>query len=312
MKRRTPSLLGIGFGVLYGVTLRLLFCEVLPATLFSALSLGFLIVGPLAVGYLSVRVFPEPTWAETLGPPCASCVLMAAFAAAIGWEGMICIVMALPVMLVAATLGGIAARLLPRSRTAAAVVVVLPFVVAPIEAMLDTGAEIHETATRIEIRSPESTVWTNIVQVPPIGEGEFRPRFIHKIGFPRPLAALSEGEGVGSIRTATFVGGVTFVETVHDWNRNRDLAFSIRALTDRIPAVTLDEHVTIGGPYFDVLDGRYRIEPLGDDRVLLHLTSRYRLSTGVDFYAAPWCDYVMRNIQETILEVIRDRCERVG
>ena len=130
---------------------------------------------------------------------------------------------------------------------------------------------------------------------------------------PRSTAfTLSEGEGVGSVRTATFAGGVTFVETVHDWNRNRDLAFSIRALTDRIPAVTLDEHVTIGGPYFDVLDGRYRIEPLGDDRVVLHLTSRYRLSTGVDFYAGPWCDYVMRNIQETILEVIRDRCERGG
>jgi hypothetical protein len=95
---------------------------------------------------------------------------------------------------------------------------------------------------------------------------------------------------------------------VNEWQPGQDLRFSIRANTDQIPATTLDEHVTIGGAYFDVLDGEYRLEPRPDG-VLLHLTSRERLSTHVNAYAGAWTDGVMRGIQEQILEVIRTRCE---
>lgn len=46
-----------------------------------------------------------------------------------------------------------------------------------------------------------------------------------------------------------------FSETVNRWEPESDLRFSIRANTDAIPPTTLDEHVTIGGAFFDVLDG---------------------------------------------------------
>ena len=34
----------------------------------------------------------------------------------------------------------------------------------------------------------------------------------------------------------------------------------------------------IGGPRFDMLDGRSEIEPISDRRVILHLSSTHRLS----------------------------------
>jgi hypothetical protein len=70
--------------------------------------------------------------------------------------------------------------------------------------------------------------------------------------------------------------------------------------------------VTIGGRYFDTLHGEYRIEPRPGGGTILHLVSRHRLSTTFNFYARIWTDAIMQDIQENILVVIRNRCERRG
>ena len=56
----------------------------------------------------------------------------------------------------------------------------------------------------------------------------------------------------------------------------------------------LDRHVTIGGRYFDVLQGTCVIEPTPGG-VRLHLTSNLRVSTHFNPYAGPWADAIMRS-----------------
>jgi hypothetical protein len=131
------------------------------------------------------------------------------------------------------------------------------------------------------------------------------------MGFPRPLSAEIDREEVGGVRRARFAGGVLFLETVTGLAVDSLLSFTIHAQTDSIPSGTLDEHVTIGGPYFDVLQGAYRIEPLGADSVRLHLESRLRVSTHFNWYAALWADGVMGSIQRNILVVEKVRAEGV-
>jgi hypothetical protein len=137
----------------------------------------------------------------------------------------------------------------------------------------------------------------------------YRPRsWIYTIGFPRPVAATLSHDGIGGVRNAGFTGGLVFTESVYRWEPLQDLAFTIRANTATIPHTTLDDHVTIGGAFFDVLDGEYRLESRPDG-ILLHLTSHQRLSTHLNPYAALWTEAVVRTIQEQILFVIRNRCE---
>jgi hypothetical protein len=136
-----------------------------------------------------------------------------------------------------------------------------------------------------------------------------RPSWTHRVGFPRPIEATLSYEGVGGIRHATFERGVLFIETVTAWEPEHRLAFSIRADSTNIPPTTFDEHVTIGGRYFDVLNGEYRLEPLGNGDILLHLTSEQRLSTDFNGYAGLWTDAVMQSLQTSILQVIQHRCE---
>ena len=51
-------------------------------------------------------------------------------------------------------------------------------------------------------------------------------------------------------------------------------------------------------------------EPQQDGGTLLRLVSRHRLSTTFNFYARIWTDAIMRDIQDNILYVIRNRCEK--
>jgi hypothetical protein len=69
-----------------------------------------------------------------------------------------------------------------------------------------------------------------------------------------------------------------------------------------------DQHVTIGGEYFDVLIGTYELEPVPEG-VRLVLKSAHRLSTRFNFYSGLWSDAVMQSIQQNILEVLAKRCE---
>ena len=185
----------------------------------------------------------------------------------------------------------------------------MPYFAAPIESRMPRPQSIREVKTQITIHADPETVWRNIERVPNIADHEQGFSFFHLLGFPRPVEATLSHEGIGGVRNATFEGGVLFVETITDWRPQEALSFDIKADTGSIPPTTLDEHVTVGGPYFDVLEGRYRIEREGEGTVLLQLSSVHRLSTRFNFYSGVWTDFIMRDIQNNILGIIKHRCE---
>jgi hypothetical protein len=230
-----------------------------------------------------------------------------------GKEGLICILFAIPITFVFSILGGVSARLYNRRarnrRSTTLCLALLPFAVAFAESLHTAPREIRPVETGIVIHAPANIVWQNIESVRTIAPSELRPTWTHRIGFPRPIAATLDHEGIGGVRKASFEGGVLFTETITDWQPDKVIAFSIKANTDSIPQTTLDEHVTIGGQYFDVLNGRYILEPQPDGSVLLRLVSQERLSTDFNWYAGLWSDAVMRSLQQSILEVIQHRCE---
>jgi hypothetical protein len=76
-----------------------------------------------------------------------------------------------------------------------------------------------------------------------------------------------------------------------------------------IPHTAFDQHIIVGGRFYDVLDGIYEIEPISANECRLHLTSHHRLSTRFNAYAAWWSVKIMDQIQGSILEVIRQRSE---
>jgi hypothetical protein len=305
---RRSSLLGLAIGTIYGVAARFL-VEIRPEV-FLVLSYSFLLFVPLAVGYLAVFPSTRPSWFYMIFAPWLPTFLGVAASWVAGWEGAICVIIALPLLLIIASLGGVAAGISNRRRAHHALLVtVLPFIVAAAEHGLPRPIRIEKNVTEIVIGAPPAAVWSQVIEVPLIRPEEHRPGLFTRMGFPRPVSALLSGRGVGAVRHARFMNGVLFIEEITAWEDERLIRFAIDAQEHLIPPTTLDPHVTIGGRYFDVLTGEYLLIDQLDGSTRLVLTSTHRVSTALNAYSAWWARMIMRSIQTNILRILKDRAE---
>ena len=110
-----------------------------------------------------------------------------------------------------------------------------------------------------------------------------------------------------------------FVESDHEffeltgplptaWDEHRRLRWSYRYYDDSFPRYALDEHVVIGGTYFDVKETSYSLVPRDAST---ELTGRmtYRVSTRFNWYAVPVARFLMENLLESNLAYYRRRSE---
>ena len=57
---------------------------------------------------------------------------------------------------------------------------------------------------------------------------------------------------------------------------------------DSFPPHALDDHVQIGGHYFDIIDTTYTLRPLDSTSTRLDIQMHYRVSTDFNWYANVW------------------------
>lgn len=275
------------------------------------LTLGFLVGGPIAIGFLAARGLRSRRPLVAMLLPWAPIVIIVAFLLVTGMEGMICVSMAAPLMLAGALAGGLLAHLrrARASRTDLGAVLLLPLALMPVERRFVPTDRLTTTESAIEIASTPTRVWDEIASVDTIRAQERGRALYTAIGFPAPLAATLDIAQEGGVRRASFEHGVLFIETITDWEPERFLAFAIDPVIDE-SAAALDPHVRIGGEYFDVLEGSYTIEPIDSLHLRLVLRSQHRVRTRFNAYAGWWADRIMSSVQGEILRVIKARAER--
>jgi hypothetical protein len=137
---------------------------------------------------------------------------------------------------------------------------------------------------------------------------EQRPSLYHTLGVPRPVRATLDREAVGGIRVGEFEYGLTFHEIITVWETNQTVRFDVEVHTNTRDTDILAQ---IGGRYFDIFEAGYRIEPLTDGRVRLHLSSTYRLSTHFNLYGALWSDWILHDFQNYVLYTVKTRVENL-
>lgn len=329
--RRIPLIAGAIWGIVYGVMLQLLFRAPSMKRYIELMSVGMIFLLPVAIGFLVVfyvgwreRERPLSFRYALLGPwsavgPC----LILSFV--VGWEGAFCLMFATPVFLIMSSLGGLLAKLallfidrnnagrgpaaLKNGISLLLLVLLAPLTSGFVESNLQAPEASHRVHTQIEIAAPVDVVWSEIIRVRRIEPSENQGLF-YKLGFPKPIEATLSHEGVGGVRNASFEKGLLFIETVTEWQPQRLLSFRIQADAHM---TRLDPHVVVGGQYFDVLQGTYEITPGSrPGTVTLNLWSRFRLNTHFNGYAGFLGDSLMRDIQNSILRVLKKRCEGRG
>lgn len=313
-KRCVSSLLIVGCALLYGLLTRLLFGVPWLKAHYEIVSLTYLILVPSGFGalttWLGFRYAARTRFWATFAP-CLVAMLGMVLALITKLEALLCVVVAAPVMLPAAMAGGLLMQWLLKRRSGrleVSLLALLPLAVAPLEQLWRQPTAVVQIDDTIDIAAAPEIIWPEIVSVREISRTELPSQVIYWLDFPRPVSAEIDREGVGARRHAKFEREVSFFEEVTEWVDRRSLAFTIVADPEFIPHTAFDQHIIVGGRFYDVLDGRYVIEPLATG-CRLHLSSRHRLSTPFNSYAGWWSEWVMRQIQGSILSVIKNRAE---
>ena len=311
------TLLVIGIPTLYAVILRLFFGVHTWRDLYSVMSISFLFCLPTIVGALTIYFSSADKvrkFAYRFFIPWIPILIFAVLTLAFYLEGWACWLMVLPLFLLAASIGGLIGgyfKLRKKdNRVYVSVLTLLPLLIAPIEQMVGAVPGTYEAYTCIDINSSADKIWENVTRVREIPEQQDKGWLTRSLGFPRPVKAELDFLGIGASREAIFTNGLVFHETVTEYIDKKKMVFTIKAYPHEIPSTTMDEHVVIGGAYFDVLNGTYELEKLSDKTYRLHLYSHFKLTTTFNFYASWWAKWIMQDIQNNILQVEKWRAEK--
>ena len=230
------------------------------------------------------------------------------------FDGMICLVVIVAPFLILGTLGAFLYRLfklkVKGNGTSLYASLLLPLLVFMIEENIQPTNEFHTVLSTIEVDSDRVNVWENIKNVESIKNEEIETHFVHVIGIPKPLNGGLDKEGVGGVRSIVWEKGIKFEEKIKTWNEGNGFSYDINVDPNSIPPSTLDEHVMIGGKYFDVVSGSYKIVPKESNRCLVELSCTYRITTNFNFYGKVWADFIIGDFNSMILEVVKNRSEQ--
>jgi hypothetical protein len=281
------------------------------------MSVGFLFIMPFSMGILTMALAPDE-WVQRARQrwllPWLPVFSFALITLVLEIESFACWIMMLPLFMVFASIGGIFGQYLKSlfrkdNNVHVSFAIIFPFLVASCENMIRPAPTLYTVNTRIDIEAPADTIWNNVLHVREISEAEDNSTLTNFMGFPRPVKGEFDKGAVGGSRKAFFTDGLTFDEVISEYIHRRKMSFTVRVAS--LPA-GMDEHVRIGGKYFDMVDATYELEPLGNNKYRLHLYSHFEMNTTFNFYARWWGDQILSDIQNNILQVIKTRCEKPG
>jgi hypothetical protein len=301
-------------GVLSGIGLRLLFMG-RPGGMYTPMMGAFIYFAPTLVGAITVYVAERRarrSWAYYVGAAALANVLFVIGTLAIMIEGLICVVIIMPLFAVLGAVGGLAmgamCRLGRRPRRAIYSFAAVPLVFGAVETRLPAPQRV-ETIERVRhIAAPPPAIWREIWDVRDIRPDEVEQAWMYRIGVPLPVSGITQQTPQGLVRRITMGKNIHFDQVFVDWQPDRYVLWTYRFAEDSFPPAALDDHVKIGGHYFGLQTTSYTITPEGGG-AQLKISMQYRLSTDFNWYADPVARLLMGNFEEVILAFYGRRAE---
>ena len=303
--------------IIFALLLRISFGATILNDFLSVMSWTFFLLVPAGIGALFIYFSPIEK-VKSVGyrilAPWIPIILVIALTIVIGLEGWACWIMISPLFLIFASIGGLIAGHFKNKKNEnlnISILVLLPFLIGPIENAIPRNTKTYTTYTSIEINSDAQTIWDNVTSVKEIKSNEDNSKLISWLGFPKPIKTELDTLAIGGYRKAVFQKGLIFNETVTKYEDLKLMEFKIKANTYEIPSTTLDEHILIGGEYFDMLTGTYELKKISTNKYNLILYSNFSMKTTFNSYASIWGNWIMKDIQNNILNVIKRRSEKI-
>jgi len=305
--RVRSALIGVGVSFAIGVPLIAL-CTLVLKQYGLALFLGTPFVVGAVTGCLHNRHHVRPL-TETLFVVVLGQLFVGGATILFAIEGTICVLMALPLAIPLALMGGVLGReiaLHTRSQLShiGLVVLALPSLAA-VEGPRPPA--VFQAVSAIVVDAPPEVVWRHVVSfsdLPPPTEPLFR------LGVAYPMRARIQGQGVGAVRRCEFSTGA-FVEPITAWDAPRRLTFDVRdeppPMRELSPWPVV--HATHLDGYFRAVKGEFRLVPLPGGRTRLEGSTWYTLAIHPQGYWTLWANALVESIHHRVLVHIRHLAE---
>jgi len=312
---RIPTwLLWVVGGAVFGIILRIVFGE-LPRDLRGPMSLAFLVVTPLVIGALTVYGARQTqrSWRFVLFAPWLTVLLMFLGCALALLEGSICIALLAPLFLACSSIGGlvmeVALRTSGHSQSQLRAIAVLPFLMIAVEGKVPLQDRQFEIRRSLHVNAAPETVWKEILSARNIQENELPLSLTHLIGVPKPLEGINVKTSDGEVRYSRWDRGVNFTAKVISRKDNESITWRYTFNESSFPEGSMDEHVEIGGQYFDLGDTTFNLIRLPENKTLLEVVAHYRVTTSINFYAAPAAAILGQDFLHMLLSLYKSRSE---
>jgi hypothetical protein len=305
---------GIVIGAVYGLAIRLGLSHQAVHPFISTISAAFLFICPFSVGAIAVLWGAERgtkvTVDRQIGLATAAMGLFLAAMFVTFLEGVICIVLVVPVFMIASILGGLAGGLIHNfdrvDRSTLPALALLPLLLGPLESLLPPQHGTQTVSNTIHIDAPPEIVFDKLADVRNIKPSELGFSFVHLIGLPKPIEAQMNG----NVRTSRWEKNVWFQEVIMESNRPSALRYRFVVPKGAIPREALDEHVEINGEYFELIDGGYTLQRTPDGGTDLSLITSFVNKSRLQTYGNLWGKLVLKDFHRSILGLMKARAEQ--
>src|SRR6266850_255249 len=278
----------------------------------AAMMGSFIFLAPVLVGattvYLAER-HRRRSWGYYIWAPFMANVFFVLGTLIIMVEGLICAVLIVPVFAVIGIVGGlimgIVCRVTQWPRHALYGFALLPLVLGGVEGNVATPTRVGAVERTTVVRAQPETVWWHLMNARDIKPEEMERAWIYRIGVPLPLSAMEDGP----VRKIRMGKSIHFDQVFTQRVENRYARWTYRMYPDSFPPYALDDHVLVGGYYFDVRDTSYTLMPVAEGTEV-RVSMGYRVTTQFNWYAEPLARLLLGNFEEVALDFYRRRSER--
>jgi hypothetical protein len=304
-------------GAAVGITMRLLYSGT-PDGPYHAMMRSFVLLVPVLVGAVAVYIAERDrrrSWTQDFWIGAGANALFVLGTLAFLIEGLICAVVALPLLGVLGGLAGIAMGIVCRSAgwsgRALLSIATLPLMLGAIEQRLPLPQELSSVERTCVVAATPEAIWSQLLIARDIRAPEIDNAWMYRIGVPLPSSAVTQLSDGTAIRHITMGKGIHFDQIAADWEPNHRVRWLYHFSADSFPPHALDDHVRIGGRYFDLIDTEYSLRTVREGTEL-RVRMTYRVSTAFNWYARPLARFFVGNFEEAALAFYAHRAERTN
>ncbi|MFD2246341.1 hypothetical protein [Pontibacter ruber] len=247
---------------------------------------------------------------KQFGFPFLSVLLFFILTLSSGIEDWLCIlIISFPFLITAGIVGLVVAPLIKnRSSKKLYSIVLLPFILNPVESLLPSKSEKFSVKTQIVINTSQEAVWENILEVPEIKDAEYNYGLLNWIGVPRPIKSKVYTTDGQKLRIGYFSDGLRLHERISQIDTLHYVEFEILLDKSKLRDLPTDKHLLQSGNfYFDRI--YYRLNKINSNETELTLTCEYSLNSKMNGYANFWAKTIIKDFEVRLLNSLKHKIE---